>query len=122
MCHLHAAPAGLVSEAAVSGQVEEAGGLGDAQLAVQLMERRAWSVPHDKVDTTVNGIALAFPGGCYPARHGVVFEDVAAIAVHLSVAAGGKTSQPSPNDDHGFLGHLFPVFDADQRCLGLPHG
>ncbi len=96
----HAAPAGFVNEAAVRGQVEEAVGLGGAQLAVQLVERRAWFVTHDKVDATVNGIALAFPAGCHPARRGVVLEDVAAIAVHLGVAAGGKASQPGPDDDH----------------------
>jgi hypothetical protein len=32
-------------------------------------------------------------------RHAVMFEDVASIAVHLGVAAGGQAGQPGPNDD-----------------------
>jgi hypothetical protein len=52
------------------------------------------------VDATIYKIFLTFPSYHYTTRDGVMFKDLASKNVHLGTKAGGKTSQPSANDDY----------------------
>jgi hypothetical protein len=63
------------------------------------------------MNAAVDQIASALPPGRYTTRFTVVFEYAGAIAVHLSIATSGQSSQPGSDDDHGFIGHLCSFFN-----------
>ena len=83
---------------------------------VQLVEARARLVAHDKVNAAVDQVFAPPPAGSHAAGMSVVLKDVALIAVHLGVAAGGQAGQPSANDDQR-SSVICPLFGDDSLSL-----
>jgi hypothetical protein len=59
------------------------------------------------MDTAVEGVILALPGGTQPSRLVMQLEDMGVITVHLAITPSGKTGYPGSYDDDRFV-HVLP--------------
>lgn len=79
-------------------EVDHRPSLHRAHFLPELVVVQAGRRTDEPVDTAVDGVSATIPGGADAARDAVHLEDLRAVPVHLSVAAGAEAGDPSADD------------------------
>ena len=99
--------------------VDQLQSLDQHRLPARACRNHARARPRQPVDTTVDRVAAALPGGAETAGQAVHLVQPRLVAVHLQVAARGQTSN-ARSDDHHSLGAVCASSRRRPWSHGLP--